>query len=34
MFIVACIGMPLVLTYTIVVYKVFWGKVRLDRASY
>lgn len=34
MFIVACIGMPLVLAYTIVVYRVFWGKVRLDRASY
>ncbi len=30
----AAIGIPLVLTYTIFVYKTFWGKVQLDETSY
>jgi cytochrome d ubiquinol oxidase subunit II len=34
MTIVACLGMPFVLSYTIVIYWVFRGKVRLDRFSY
>jgi len=32
--IIALIGLPLVLTYTITIYWVFRGKVRLDRSSY
>ncbi|AZQ65213.1 cytochrome d ubiquinol oxidase subunit II [Flammeovirga pectinis] len=31
---IAAIGTPLVLTYTFIVYKVFWGKVKLDEHSY
>ncbi|MBI5508239.1 MAG: cytochrome d ubiquinol oxidase subunit II [Deltaproteobacteria bacterium] len=34
MLIVAAVGMPLVLTYTVVVYRVFRGKVRLSEHSY
>ena len=34
MTIVACLGMPFVLTYTITIYWVFRGKVRIDRSSY
>jgi cytochrome d ubiquinol oxidase subunit II len=34
MTIVACLGMPFVLAYTITIYWVFRGKVRLDRFSY
>lgn len=34
MFIIALIGMPLVATYTTVVYWVFRGKTRLDETSY
>ena len=30
----AAIGIPLVLAYTIFVYKTFWGKVELDEMSY
>ncbi len=32
--IIACIGMPIVLTYTSVIYRIFGGKVRLDDHSY
>ena len=31
---IAAIGFPLVLTYTIFVYRTFWGKVKLDEHSY
>jgi cytochrome d ubiquinol oxidase subunit II len=34
MLIVALIGMPLISTYTVAVYWLFRGKVRLDKASY
>ena len=34
MFIIALIGMPLVLGYTVVIYRVFRGKVKLDAGSY
>ena len=34
MLIVALIGMPLVATYTAIVYWVFRGKVKLDDHSY
>ena len=34
MFILACIGMPLVLGYTAHIYRVFQGKVKLDSMSY
>ena len=34
MFVIALIGMPLVATYTAIVYWVFRGKVRLDEHSY
>ncbi len=34
MLIIALIGMPLVLTYTISIYWIFRGKVRLDSSSY
>ncbi|MEO8446245.1 MAG: cytochrome d ubiquinol oxidase subunit II [bacterium] len=34
MLIMACIGAPLVLTYTVVIYWVFRGKVKLDKHSY
>ena len=30
----AAIGAPLVLAYTVFVYKTFWGKVKLDETSY
>jgi cytochrome d ubiquinol oxidase subunit II len=30
----AAIGAPLVLSYTVFVYRTFWGKVRLDETSY
>ena len=32
--IVACIGMPLVLSYTVAIYWIFRGKVKLDKHSY
>lgn len=31
---IAAIGTPMVLFYTLVVYKAFWGKVKLDEMSY
>lgn len=31
---IAMIGVPLVITYTIAIYKVFYGKVKLDPTSY
>ncbi len=34
MLVVAIIGVPLVLTYTVIIYRVFRGKVRLGPASY
>lgn len=34
MLLMAAIGTPLVLFYTIFVYKTFWGKVKLDETSY
>jgi cytochrome bd ubiquinol oxidase subunit II len=34
MLLMAAIGTPLVLAYTIFVYKTFWGKVKLDETSY
>lgn len=34
MLIIACIGVPLVLTYTVGIYWVFRGKVKLDKSSY
>ncbi|MCX8108242.1 MAG: cytochrome d ubiquinol oxidase subunit II [Verrucomicrobiae bacterium] len=34
MLIIALVGMPLVLLYTIAIYRIFRGKVKLDRTSY
>lgn len=34
MLIVAAVGLPFVLSYTVVIYAVFHGKVKLDRTSY
>ncbi|MBF99641.1 MAG: cytochrome d ubiquinol oxidase subunit II [Owenweeksia sp.] len=34
MLLMAAIGFPLVLFYTIFVYRTFWGKVKLDETSY
>ena len=34
MLIIACIGVPIVLTYTACIYWIFRGKVKLDRMSY
>ncbi|MBI2417655.1 MAG: cytochrome d ubiquinol oxidase subunit II [Ignavibacteriales bacterium] len=34
MLIIACIGVPFVLTYTIVIYRIFRGKVKIDKMSY
>lgn len=34
MFIIACIGIPLVLVYKFIVYSAFRGKVKLDSSSY
>lgn len=34
MFIIACIGIPIVLTYTVCVYWIFRGKVKLEATSY
>jgi cytochrome d ubiquinol oxidase subunit II len=34
MLIIACIGMPLVIAYTISIYWIFRGKVKMDRTSY
>lgn len=34
MLLFVAIGIPLVITYTIIVYKAFWGKVKMDETSY
>ncbi|MBI1227049.1 MAG: cytochrome d ubiquinol oxidase subunit II [Bacteroidetes bacterium] len=34
MLLIAAIGAPLVLAYTVFVYKTFWGKVKMDDTSY
>ena len=34
MLIIACIGLPVVLAYTVSIYWIFRGKVKLDRMSY
>lgn len=34
MLLISAIGAPLVISYTIFVYKTFWGKVELDETSY
>lgn len=34
MLIIACIGMPLVIAYTVSIYWIFRGKVKLDKTSY
>jgi cytochrome d ubiquinol oxidase subunit II len=34
MLMMAVIGTPLVLTYTFIVYRTFWGKVKMDETSY
>ena len=34
MLLMAVVGTPLVLTYTFIVYKTFWGKVKIDETSY
>jgi cytochrome d ubiquinol oxidase subunit II len=34
MFIIACIGVPIVLTYTVCIYWIFRGKVKLEATSY
>jgi cytochrome bd ubiquinol oxidase subunit II len=34
MLIIACIGMPLVIAYTTIIYWVFRGKVKIDQTSY
>jgi cytochrome d ubiquinol oxidase subunit II len=34
MLIIACIGMPLVIAYTVSIYWIFRGKVKMDRMSY
>jgi cytochrome d ubiquinol oxidase subunit II len=31
---IACIGMPLVIAYTVSIYWIFRGKVKMDRTSY
>ena len=34
MLLFVAIGVPLVLSYTIIIYKTFWGKVKMDETSY
>ncbi|MCK5689443.1 cytochrome d ubiquinol oxidase subunit II [Myxococcota bacterium] len=34
MFIIALLGMPIVIAYTFLIYKVFWGKVVITKDSY
>jgi cytochrome d ubiquinol oxidase subunit II len=34
MFLIACIGAPIVLTYTVCIYWIFRGKVKLETSSY
>ena len=34
MLVIACIGVPVVVAYTVCIYWIFRGKVKLDRMSY
>ena len=34
MFVIACLGVPIVLTYTVCSFWIFRGKVKLDATSY
>jgi cytochrome d ubiquinol oxidase subunit II len=34
MLIIACIGVPVVIAYTVCIYWIFRGKVKVDRMSY
>ena len=34
MLIIAVVGMPIVIAYTVMIYRVFWGKVQLTHESY
>jgi cytochrome d ubiquinol oxidase subunit II len=34
MLIIACLGVPIVLAYTVCIYWIFRGKVRLESMSY
>jgi cytochrome d ubiquinol oxidase subunit II len=34
MFIIACLGVPIVLAYTVCIYWIFRGKVKLEPMSY
>ena len=34
MLIIACVGMPLVIAYTVSIYWIFRGKVKLENTSY
>jgi len=34
MLIIALIGMPLVIGYTLIIYRIFRGKVRLEKEGY
>ena len=34
MTVIAALGMPFVLTYTFIIYRTYWGEVRLDDHSY
>jgi cytochrome d ubiquinol oxidase subunit II len=34
MLIIACIGVPVVIAYTVCIYWIFRGKVKMDRMSY
>ena len=34
MLVIACIGVPAVMAYTVCIYWIFRGKVKLDRMSY
>ena len=34
MLVIACIGVPVVMAYTVCIYWIFRGKVKLDRMSY
>ena len=34
MLIIACIGVPIVIAYTVCIYWIFRGKVKMDRMSY
>ena len=34
MLVIACIGVPVVIAYTVCIYWIFRGKVKLDRMSY